>query len=307
MPISFTCPHCGQATSVAEQFAGQTGPCASCGKPITIPGLMPGMATGHSADAAPQKRFPTWVLVGCGCMVAMVPVFGILLGLLLPAINSARETARRGVCMSNMRQVGMAMMNYQTRTPQGAFPPSASQAAGGVESISWRTALLPDLEQRALYDRYDKTQAWDGPKNQPLHNVAIELFGCPSDPPPPDQLALVTQVVVNGSKCIFNGPKSLTARAIEQGDGLGSTITIVESVRDPILWLEPRDVTFDDAVKTWQTEQSAVSSVHPKGVNVMFGDGHAEFLSTDIDPEVLAALLTATGGEVVADNRQLVK
>lgn len=307
MPINFTCPHCGHATSVAEQYAGQTGPCASCGKPVTIPGLMSGMMSGNSAGPMPQKRFPLWILVGCGCLVAMVPLLGVMVGLLLPAINAARETARRGVCMNNMRQVGLGMMNYQTRRPQGAFPPSASQAAAGVESISWRTEMLPYLDQQPLYDRYDKSQPWDGPKNQPLHNVFLELYVCPSYPPPPEQLGQVNQVVVNGPKCIFNGPKSLTAQAIERGDGLGATLLIVESVRDPILWLEPRDVTFDDAVKTWQTEQSAVSSVHPKGVNVMFGDGHAEFLSTDIDPEVLAALLTATGGEVVDDNRQLVK
>ncbi|MBL8830110.1 MAG: DUF1559 domain-containing protein [Planctomycetaceae bacterium] len=307
MPISFTCPHCGQSTTVADQYAGQTGPCASCGKPITIPGLTPGMLNTSSDGPAPQKRFPIWILAGCGCLAAMVPLLALVAGLTLPAINSAREKARRAVCMSNMRQSGLAMLNYESRSATSSFPPSASQASNGKESISWRTEMLPYLDQQALSGQYDKSQPWDGPKNQPLHNVRVELFTCPSNPPPPEFLSQVNQFVVNGPKCIFNGPQSLTARAIEQGDGLTATITIVESVRDPILWLEPRDVTFDDATKTWQTEQSAVSSFHPRGVNVMFADGHAEFLSTEIDPQVLAALLTATGGEVVDDNRQLVK
>jgi prepilin-type processing-associated H-X9-DG protein len=305
MPISFSCPNCGHATQVADQYAGQTGPCAKCGKPVTIPGVM--FATpGASETETPKKRFPMWMLAGCGCLVLFVPLFVALIGLMLPAINMAREKARGGVCLSNMRQVSLAMMNYEAT--HNSLPPSASKASPGNESVSWRTELLPSLEQKALYDRYDKTQPWDGTKNRSLHSVMLDLFNCPSDPPHPDQLAKTNVVVVNGASCIFDGPKAVPLSKATAADGSANTLLLVETVRDPILWLEPRDLTFDDSVKTIGTEQSAVSSHHPKGVNVIFADGHGMFLSSSIDPQVLAALLTTNGGEVVdIQQLQLVK
>src|SRR5438270_12809900 len=86
MPIAYSCPHCGKQYSVADQYAGQTGPCASCGKPITIP-LPAGMA-GYAYAPQPAKSgggagVVIAVLAVCG--IGGICVIGILVALLLPA------------------------------------------------------------------------------------------------------------------------------------------------------------------------------------------------------------------------------
>src|SRR5262245_63931863 len=87
MAISYSCPHCGKQFSVAEQYAGQTGPCAACGKPITIPGAAPGYAykpqpSGGSGGLAVVAIVLVVLVVFCG---------GGVLALLLPAVQAARE------------------------------------------------------------------------------------------------------------------------------------------------------------------------------------------------------------------------
>src|SRR6187549_18507 len=93
MPIAYSCPHCGKQFSVAEQYAGQTGPCAACGQPITIP-LPAGMAPFAPQPAKGGGMGVVIAVLAVG-LVGAVCVIGILIALLLPAVQAAREAARR--------------------------------------------------------------------------------------------------------------------------------------------------------------------------------------------------------------------
>ena len=117
MPIDFTCPHCGTKTNVADQYAGQSGPCTQCGQTVTVP-----YPAGSATYAAPPRRMsgPALALVIVVCVLGVTVVCGgILAALLLPAVGAARSSARRSACLNNMKQISLALITYENANEIG--------------------------------------------------------------------------------------------------------------------------------------------------------------------------------------------
>lgn len=114
-------------------------------------------------------------------LLVVISIIAILIALLLPAIQQAREAARRISCKSNLKQVGIAMHNYvdiYRSLPPGALIPQGGFATNnGSWSIHGR--ILPQLEQGNLFDQVDLTQPWD--HQAAIDGLQISLYGCPSD------------------------------------------------------------------------------------------------------------------------------
>ena len=294
MPIPFTCPHCGVHTNVADQYAGQTGPCASCGKTITIP-----FASGAHAPYHAPARSAAGPTIAVTLVVALVGVLlcgGILAALLLPAVNMPREAARRSQCVNNLKQIGIAMHNYHDTYK--CFPAAVLTDEDGQPMRSWRVAILPYVEQTPLYDQYDFSEPWDGPNNRALYGVSLSAYRCPSDdgPTPTD----TSYVMIVGEGTIGGTPNEL-ARISDVTDGTSNTILAIEVAGSGIHWMEPRDVTVDEAI-AYITDPAASGQRHPHpgGVNVLFSDGSVQFLSETVDPQVLRLLLTRDDGQPVS-------
>jgi prepilin-type processing-associated H-X9-DG protein/prepilin-type N-terminal cleavage/methylation domain-containing protein len=116
-------------------------------------------------------------------LLVVVFIIGVLLALLLPAVQNARESARRTQCANNLRQIALATHNYHERF--GALPmgsPTARYADAGVfYGPSIFVALLADLERRDLYDSINFQSNIYTFSNQTAHETALDVLWCPSD------------------------------------------------------------------------------------------------------------------------------
>jgi prepilin-type N-terminal cleavage/methylation domain-containing protein/prepilin-type processing-associated H-X9-DG protein len=130
------------------------------------------------AQSPPRRGFTLIEL-----LVALA-IIGVLIAILLPAVQAAREAARRAQCVNNLKQVGIALHNYEGA--HGALPPgyiSNFTAAGDDTGPGWGWAamLLPPLEQGPTFAALNFNLAIEAPDNQTGRLVVLNIFLCPSD------------------------------------------------------------------------------------------------------------------------------
>jgi len=141
-------------------------------------------------------------------LLVVIAIVSILIGLLLPAVQTAREAARRTSCSNNLRQLGLAMLNYESarqRFPAGykSHPTSDGSVPSGVFIDSstwdagpgwgWTATLLPYLEQSNLSDQLDKNQPIWSNLNRSIVQQKISLLLCPSSSGPTEAMDVVDQ------------------------------------------------------------------------------------------------------------------
>ena len=107
-------------------------------------------------------------------LLVVIAIIGILIAMLLPAVQAVREAARRVECMNKVRQLGIAVLNHENA--QGVFPP------GRTDLHSWASYLLPYIEQTNVGDIIDVDIPFYDPANQPAVSSVIPTLICPSNP-----------------------------------------------------------------------------------------------------------------------------
>ncbi len=113
-------------------------------------------------------------------LLVVIAIIAILIALLLPAVQQARESARRTQCKNNLKQLGLALHNYESTYTM--FPPSRINLTGPVFQQTWNVMVLPFLEQSNMYVQYNFNRNWYETVNDPITTVQLPAFVCPSTP-----------------------------------------------------------------------------------------------------------------------------
>ena len=220
-----------------------------------------------------------------------VAVIGVLTALLLPAVQAAREAARRSSSMNNMKQLMLSMFNYES--VHRHFPAYANFDADGKPLLSWRVHILPYLEQQALYQQFHLDEPWDSDHNKKLIAKMPPVFLDPSS-----KLTAAdgksSYLGVKGEGHVFDGTKE-GKQLRDITDGTSNSIALV-SVDDEAaaIWTKPGDWEPDaeDLLKAFDGPRPGIFLAG-------FCDGSVRAISTAIDAAQLKAILTVDGGEVV--------
>jgi len=213
---------------------------------------------------------------------------GVLIGMLLPAVQQAREAARRAQSMNNMKQFALAIHNYESVYRR--FPAQYSVSKEGKPLLSWRVHVLPYMEQQQLYSQFHLDEPWDSEHNIQLVDK-MPLFY--SNPNVPATDGTTVYQVISGKDTMFEGDKKLVVAEVT--DGTSNTAILLElNPENAVIWTQPAD---------WELQTDdpfhGLGDLRPGGFNVGMADGSVRFFSTSIDPEVWAAICTRNGGEVI--------
>ena len=226
-----------------------------------------------------------------GNELVYVVTIGTLVGLLLPAVQAAREAARRTTSMNNMKQIVLGMLNYESA--KAAFPTYAKLDADGKPLLSWRVLILPYIEEYELYKQFHLDEPWDSPHNKTLISKMPPVFLDPSSKLTPAD-GKTSYLGVKGDAYFFNASDK-GRRFSSMRDGTSNTIAFVQVDDDAaVTWTKPEDWTpsESDLMKPFD-------GPHPGGFLAGFCDGHISFISSAIDQAMLRAMLTINGQETI--------
>lgn len=240
-----------------------------------------------------------------GCLFAIL-IIVMLLALLAPAVQSAREAARRNSCLGHLKQLSLGLHNYES--VNGSFPGAAQPDPNGIHPHSWRVRISPYLESQKFYSLYRTSEPWNSPNNSKAVNNwgPLTYFQCPSYDV---QDGSTHYLAVVGDNTAFP-PKS--GRMISEiTDGTSNTILLIEAPHKRVPWAKPQDMTFEEAVELLTNPPKQEDFGHEidegffykpsVGLNVAFCDGHVQHLRLPVPKKYAVAMLTANGGDVFDD------
>jgi prepilin-type N-terminal cleavage/methylation domain-containing protein/prepilin-type processing-associated H-X9-DG protein len=272
-------------------------------------------------------------------LLVVIAIIGVLVALLLPAIQAAREAARRVSCINNITQLGIAVHNYEFH--HEVLPPGVINSDGPIRNepigqhVSWIATILPYFEQAALYRKFNIELGAYAPENAEVRNVQLGPLRCPSYPGP-DYNQDGTIANANYAACYNdseapidvknNGLMFLNSRVRYSDIFDGSTNTLlVSEFRYPeeglLGWVSGTRATLRNTsmiekprprypnvqgtnVEIDETPQDpffvgGFSSAHAGGINAAFADGSTRFINLNIDPAVFRLFGNRSDGEII--------
>lgn len=261
-------------------------------------------------------------------LLTVIAIIGILIALLLPAVQQVRESARRLQCINHLKQLGLALHNYDAAhraLPIGNVP---------YTNFTFQAMILPQLEQTSLYEMINFRAAgtcfdWKEallPENDP-GNIQVSVFGCPSDSNsrkrtftasgihiPTSYLGVSGTMPVDFDGALYSGSQTSFSDFL---DGTSNTLLVGErGIPDTLdhgwpicAYGTDGDGDTDNVLSTFDGLRAGRPdsfhnmhfwSYHAQSANFLFADGSVRSLRYNLDDHVLKALSSRAGGELVS-------
>lgn len=220
------------------------------------------------------------------------PTAGIAIALLLPAVQAAREAARRAQSTNNLKQIGLAAHTYHDANK--TFPPRFTFDAEKQDGLSWRVHLLPYLGEEELYKEFKLDEPWNSEHNSKLVSRMPRVYANPnlSEPGKTNYLAIVHK------DSVFMADRGQKIVAIT--DGTSNTIMVVEANAEMAMpWTAPGDLLLEDGKPF-----GGLGRMRPGIFLALFADGSVRALSSELSIEQFRAMVTKSGGEVIGEPGQ---
>lgn len=333
MPILFVCPFCHTRSRVDDRFAGESGPCAECGKTVTIPGKKkPSRAESVAADSpapltdvdnrlananleqapvgSPPPPLPRATIgdrskklvaglfsksLGCLSILVALGVFSVLASFfVVPKIQKGFQTRQRTMAMANIQQIAEALNAY--RREHGSYPTPTVVDSAGKPLYSWRVLILPQLGYLQLYKQFQLDQTWDSPTNNNITMQMPPVFACPNNP-----LAVSLHesnfVLLVGDGTLF--PSAGPIDVDKMSDPDDETLLVVETLNGGKKWTEPNDLDVSKGVQLGSRPMVDIGGNYPDCAVAATVDGKAIAIDPKVTGSMLDALITPNGREAV--------
>jgi type II secretory pathway pseudopilin PulG len=232
-----------------------------------------------------------WLLAGVGFAVVAIAI-----ALLVPAVQKAREAARRTQSKNNLRQMGLALQNYHDTF--NVLPPGGTFNADGKEMFGWQVMLIPYMDASTLWNRLDRSVPWDDVRNQDLFRTPYPYYINPlvADGKTTDSRGFVLSHYA-GNQYLFFSNSAVSFNDLS--DGLSQTIEAGEIFADFLPYAQPGN---------WRHPRNGIhrnpqsfGCPHAEGALILMADGRVHWIPKEINEWVFYALGTPAGKEDIPE------
>jgi hypothetical protein len=298
MPFEFTCPYCHHRTKVDDKYAGQTGPCVSCGKKVCMPrynerGILvfdQVVTTPGKSNESVSAKNPVPFLVAAACVLTAI---GTLVGAFFfawPSIQKRAIVAAQSRDIDNMKQIAKALNEYADR--YGTYPPPVVTDAAGKPLYSWRVLVLPFMGYESLYSNFRLDQPFDSPNNlEQMQRMPAEFASPSSDAAIGNQ---TNYVLITGSGTLFPPEGPLSPRNLDD-----PTLLLVETRHGMATWTEPGDIDISRGLRPGTRPLQDLGGLFKDSFTAVSVSGEGFRIPMTVPTSVLDSLVSPNGGEKV--------